>query len=185
MHRLLELEILTPESQRRAVDRGERRTQLVRHRRDEILSNLLERALFGEVAECVHRSFVEADPGDREPPLVTFEVQGKGRCRRGAGRTHHGDACGEILPARQHLVGRPAHHLAASEPGDRFGRAVPEPHDSVAVDEEDAVGDGLQHTCGLGALFGLAVELCVFDRGGGSACELFGESEVGRSVAPA
>ena len=99
MHRFLELEILARERQRRAVDRSERRAQLVRHGRDEVLANLLERAFLGEVAERVHRSFVEADSRDREPALFPAELEREGRRRCGPGCTGHGDASREIVPA--------------------------------------------------------------------------------------
>ena len=81
VHRVLELEVVARERQRRAVDRSERRAQLVRHGRDEVLANLLERALLGQVAERVHRSFVEADPRDREPALFAVELQWERRRR--------------------------------------------------------------------------------------------------------
>ena len=55
----------------------------------------------------------------------------------------------------------------------------------VDVDEEHAVGDGLEHAGSLCALLDLAVELCVFDCGRGSPCELFRQRKVVRPVVPA
>ena len=55
----------------------------------------------------------------------------------------------------------------------------------VDVDEEHAVGDGLEHARSLCALLDLAVELRVFDRMSSAACELFRQRKVVRPVAPA
>src|ERR1700747_1552563 len=43
--RLLEADVVTLQRQRGAVDRGERRAELVRHSRDEVALQLLDRAL--------------------------------------------------------------------------------------------------------------------------------------------
>ena len=55
---------------RGAVHRRERRPQLVRDRGDEVAAHLLQRALLGQVAECVHRPLGQADAGDRKPQLA-------------------------------------------------------------------------------------------------------------------
>ena len=55
-----ELEVLAPQRDRGAVDRRERRAQLVRDGRDEVGAHLLERALLGQVAEGVDGPFLEA-----------------------------------------------------------------------------------------------------------------------------
>ena len=59
--RLVELQVLTLERQRRAVDRGQRRAQLVRDGRDEVAAQLLEHAVGGQVAERVDGALVELD----------------------------------------------------------------------------------------------------------------------------
>ena len=64
-------------------------------------------------------------------------------------------------------------------------RAVPQAHDSVDVDEEHAVGDGLEHARSLRTLLGLAVELRIFDRSRCPACKLLRQRKIGRPVAPA
>ena len=68
--RLVELQVLALERQGRAVDRGQRRAQLVRDRRDEVAAQLLEHALLGQVAEGVDGALGELDAGDREPELA-------------------------------------------------------------------------------------------------------------------
>ena len=95
----LELDIVAPERQRRAVDRGERRAQLVRHGRDEVLPHRLERPLVGEVAERVDRSVLVPHRGDGEPELALLELQRDAlRARRLAG-ARDGDALLDFRPA--------------------------------------------------------------------------------------
>ena len=54
--RLLEPHVVALERERGAVDRRERRAELVRHGRDEVALQLLDRALLGHVAERVDRA---------------------------------------------------------------------------------------------------------------------------------
>jgi hypothetical protein len=74
---LVERHVLAPQRHRRAVDRGERRPQLVRHRRDELGAHRLERALLGLVAEGVDDAVRDDHAVDREPELASAEVERK------------------------------------------------------------------------------------------------------------
>ena len=56
----VELDVRAPDRLRRAVDRGERRAQLVRDGGDELRLHLLERTLLGQVAEGIDRALLEA-----------------------------------------------------------------------------------------------------------------------------
>src|SRR4029079_16803862 len=100
------------------VDRGERRPELVRHRREEVLADLLECALVADVLEGVDDAFVERAAQDRRPPLATCALE---RPRLGA----RGDAS----PAREQLLEPAPDDLVARDAGDRRRRAVPEPDD--------------------------------------------------------
>ena len=61
-----------------AVQRGERRAQLVRDRGDELSAELLEPPLAGDVAERIHDAVGQGDAGDREPDLPPFDLQRHG-----------------------------------------------------------------------------------------------------------
>ena len=70
-----ERDVLAAERHRCAVDRSERRPQLVRHGRDELGAHRLERTLLGQVAEGVDDPVRHDDPMDREPELTAAEVE--------------------------------------------------------------------------------------------------------------
>src|SRR6478609_4647228 len=55
--------------QGRAVERGQRRPQLVRHRGDELRAELLEPALARDVPERIHGALGQGDADDRQPEL--------------------------------------------------------------------------------------------------------------------
>ena len=110
--RLLELDVAALERQRRAVDRGERRAQLVRDGRDEVALQLLDRALLGHVAERVDRAAGERDGRDREPALAALHVERaassarRARRRRGAARPRCGRARSASRGRRRRSGGR-------------------------------------------------------------------------------
>ena len=72
--RLAERDVLAPECQSGAVDRRQRRAQLVRDSRDELRLQGLDRSFGGEVAEGEDRSALEPDAGDREPELAPVDL---------------------------------------------------------------------------------------------------------------
>ena len=172
MNTRFELQVVSVQGHRRAVDRRERRAQLVRDRRHEVLPDLLEHAFLGDVTECVYRALVERDARHRDPALASRELE-----REGIGPRGH------PLPARQDLFEPPADDALARAAGDRLGSAIPESHDPGVVDEEHAVADRLEHACRLRALLDLPVQLRVLDRRARAARELLGEREVVRPVA--
>ena len=72
---VVERDIAPPQRHRRAVDRGERRAQLVGDRRDELRAHRLERPLLGQVAEGVDDAVRHGDAVQREPQLARPEVE--------------------------------------------------------------------------------------------------------------
>ena len=73
-----EHDVVAAQRHRGAVDRGERRAQLVRDGRDEVALQLLDRALVGQVAEGVDRAVRELGGRQREPELTARPVEGEG-----------------------------------------------------------------------------------------------------------
>ena len=71
----LEHDVVAPQRHRGAVDRGERRAQLVRDGRDEVALELLDGPLLGEVAERVDGALRELGGGEREPELAAGPVE--------------------------------------------------------------------------------------------------------------
>ena len=178
-----ELDVAPAQRHRRAVDRGERRAQLVRDRRDELGPQLLERPLLGQVAERVHRAVGDGDTGDRQPELAPADADGQrleAQRRGGIGRDRN--ALRHCVPAGDHLRDPPLEHGRTRQPGDRLRRAVPVAGDAGGVDEHHAVADRREDTRSLRALLRLAVELRVVDRHGRAAREVLGELEVGLVV---
>ncbi len=116
----VELDVRAAEGLRRAVDRGERRPQLVRDRRNELRLDLLERALFGQVPERVHRSLLEADAGAGDPELTAAELD---RHRLGVDQlarlARDGDPRRDLVPAIDDVRDRPAEHIGLRQAGDR------------------------------------------------------------------
>ena len=131
---------------RRAVDRGERRAQLVRHGRHEVALHLLDAALLGHVPEGVDGALAEADAGDREPELAAADLErqrlgtraSRRRVRRRSGRARR------TPPSPGSPRSPAARRPRAPRARDRRGRRVPDPDEPVAVDEEDAVADELE-----------------------------------------
>ena len=70
----LERDVVALQRHRGAVDRGERRPQLVRDGRDEVALQLLDGALLGQVAERVDGALRELGGGEREPELALAAV---------------------------------------------------------------------------------------------------------------
>ena len=98
-----ERDVLAAQRHRGAVDRGERRAQLVRDGRDEIALELLDRPLVGEVAERVDRALRELRGGEREPELAGGAVDRK-RLRPLAGLLERpaGQDVGRVAPSDDH-----------------------------------------------------------------------------------
>ncbi len=123
------------ERHRRAVHGRERRPQLVGHGRHELVLEVAEAALRGDVAEGVDGSFREAHARDQQPELAPADLE---RQRLGLGvagrevRDRHGVL--DLRPAANRLGGAAPGHLAGGEPRDRLGGLVPEPDDAEAVE---------------------------------------------------
>ena len=169
----VELDVRAAERLRRAVDRGERRPQLVRDRRDEFRLDLLERALLGQVPERVDRPFLEADPGAGDPELSAVELDRHGLGVHQLARlARDGDPRRDLVPAFDDVRDRLAEHIGFRQAGDRRGRGVPEANDPLAVDEDDAVANGFERPGRAAAPLGFRVEARVVDRGRRVAGEL-------------
>ena len=177
-HGLLELEIGTSQGQRRSVDRGERRAQLVRHRRDEILPHLLEGSLLREVAERVHGSAFELDARHRQPELTATRIDGDRICgdRRARRADRHTRQC--VCEGGPHVMRTVCEHLFAADPRDRLGRRVPQTDDTVGVEQHHAVADRSEHPRRLCAFLRLPVEARVVDRRRGAAGKLLRHAQV-------
>ena len=173
-----ELDVVAAERQRGAVDRGERRPQLVRHGGDEVLPHRLERALLREVAERVDGAVLVADRGHREPQLAAADLER--HALRPAGLAHGGDGQPRLdrLPARDGVADAAPEHVVGGEPGDPLRRRIPEPDAAAAVDERDAVADRGEHAGSLRARLGLPVQPRVLDRARGAARELLREDQL-------
>ena len=147
---------LLPAQQRlsRAVDRGHRRAQLVRDRRDEVRLFLLEPGFRRDVAERVDDAVCDPDGDEREPEVTAADLDRKRQ--RSGHRVLRGDldAVGERGRGRDDVHELPPQNLVGREPGDERGGGVPEPDDSLLVDEEDPVADGLEDMRGLLAFSG-------------------------------
>ena len=176
---LVEREVVPEQRLRRAVDGGQRRAQLVRGGGDEVGLDLLEPARVGQVAERVDRAAEEAHPGDRDP---AFAARGLDRDQdlvvARVGRRGDGNALDGGLPAGDRLGRGVADDVAGGDERDRLGGGVPEPHDADAVEQQDAVGDVLEHPGRVGALLDLAVEPRPVEREGEPGGEVLGERDV-------
>ncbi len=118
----------------------------MRDRRDELALELVESALFGDVAKGVDDAVGEPDAGDRKPQLAPVDLQGQrlglATPRPGLGRD--GDECPQGLPAGKRVVSPPAEDPVRGESGDRLRGRVPVLDQAGVVDEEDAVVDVLE-----------------------------------------
>src|SRR4051794_6981843 len=153
-----ELEPCTlPQRRRSAVDRGQRRTQLVRHRRDEVRFHPLELVLLADVAERVDDPVREGHPRERQPELPRTDLEREGqRAGRPLGpRLGDRDPACDPRPAGKGRLDPAARDLRLVDAGDPPRRAVPEPDAAVRVDEADAVADELERAGGMGARLGL------------------------------
>ena len=72
-----EHDVVAAQGHRGAVDRRERRAQLVRDGRDEVALQLLDRTLLGQVAEGVDGAVRELGGRQREPELPARPVEGE------------------------------------------------------------------------------------------------------------
>src|SRR5213083_3022777 len=104
----------------------------MRHRRDEVLPDLLERAVVADVLERIDGALVEPDAGDRDPALPSVALE-----------RHRFHARRDPRPARQQLLEAAADDLLAPDARDRLRGAVPEPDEAFRVDEENAVAHRL------------------------------------------
>ena len=124
-----------------AVDRGQRRAQLVRDGRDEVGLHLLDDPLGRDVAEREDPAGDRAGRvahdrlGQREPDLLAR------RARIETSRSPAARRSSDCELALQHLRGRPAERLLGRDAGDPLGGRVPEHDAPVAVDGDDPVGD--------------------------------------------
>ena len=103
------VQVLLPLEQRHrgAVQRGQRRAQLVRDRGDELGTELLEPPLAGHIAEGVHDAVAQGGAEDGKPDLPSFDLQ-----RHGLGARRVVRVAGTFFP-RQALVARGAGDHAA------------------------------------------------------------------------
>ena len=149
---VVKLDVLAPERHRRAVDRGERRSQLVRDHGHELALDPLDAALLGQIAKRVHGPVGELDGRDRDPelPVAELERQCLGVLGGVGGGAGDGDERLDRPPAGEHLLRPAAEDVVALEARDRRERGIPQPDDAGAVDEEDAVADVSQDSaCAL------------------------------------
>ena len=154
-----------------AVDRGQRRAQLVGDVRDELRLHLLDDALGGDVAEGEDAAGHGAGRvahhglGQREPDLLAAAPD---RDEPFAGR--HVLAGLEL--ALQHVARRALERVVPGDAGDALGGRVPEHDLALAVDGDDPVGDvGEDRLAALLLERDALVELGVRERGGGVAGE--------------
>jgi hypothetical protein len=172
------------QSDRRAVDRGERRSQLVRDRGDEVAAHPLEGPLLGEIAERVDRPFGEPHAGNREPELAAADVErdalGAASGRSGLGGDR--DPLGQLGPTRDDALRIAAQHLLGAQARDRLGRRIPEPDDAVAVDHEDAVADMSEDEGRARPLLRLTVQAGVVRQRAGRRAILLCEREIGSAL---
>ena len=141
---VVELEVGAPDRLRGAVDRSERRAQLVRDGRDEVRLQLLERALLGQVPERVDDPLVEADARDAEsqssrPTSSTGTVSVRTGSRQA--RSRPGSAA-RLVPLADDVLDRRPTTRRLGEPRDGRRGRVPEPDHALAIDEHDGVADG-------------------------------------------
>ena len=172
---------------RGAVDGSQRRAQLVRGRGDEVGLDLLEPARVGQVAERVDRAAEETHAGDRDPALATRGLdRDQDLVVARVGRRGDGNALDGGLPAGDRLGRGVADDVGGGDERDRLGRRVPQPDDADAVEQQDAVGDVLEHPGRVRALLDLAVEPRPVEREGEPCGEVLGERDVlGRVHRPA
>src|SRR5215210_4120414 len=81
-----EVDVVAEQRLRSAVDRRERRSELMGDGRDEVRLQLLQAAFLGQVVERVDGSLSEADGSDRQPDLAPGNVnrdRRRARARRG------------------------------------------------------------------------------------------------------
>src|ERR671922_631414 len=167
--RHVEVDVAPAQRLRAAVDRRERRPQLVRDGGDELALQGVERALLGQVAERVDDAIVELHARDADPELAGGELQRHRRITRGRpGLRRHRYPVHELVPAWEHLRDPPPEDVDDAEPGDRLRGRVPVLDRAWAVDEEDTVVDVVEQPGVLleqGPLFGhLPVEPAHPDR---------------------
>ncbi len=163
---LAEVDVLAEQRLGEAVDRRERRAQLVRDGGDEVRLHLLDAPLGGDVAESVdpardgtgrigHHGLAEREPHLLAAAPDRHEPAAAGNALRGL----------EWPPER--LRRRPPECVALLNPGHPLGGRVPEDDLALAIDGDDAVGDVRQDR--LAPLLLLAdalIELGVHPRAG-------------------
>ena len=102
------------------------------------------------------------------------------------GRRGDGNALDGGLPAGDRLGRGVADDVGSGDERDRLGRRVPQPHDAETVEQQDSVGDVLEHPGRVRALFYLAVEPRAVEREGEPCGEVLGKRDVlGRVHRPA
>ena len=108
----IELDVGAADRLRRAVDRRQRRPQLVRDRGDEVGLHLLEPPLLGQVAEGVDGALLEAHARAGDPELAAVELD---RDRLGpdglAGLARDRDQRRDLPPAVDDVLDLPAERV--------------------------------------------------------------------------
>ena len=142
-----------------AVDRRQRRPQLVRGGRDEARLQLLELPDIGHVSERVDRPAEELDPSDGNPALSSLGLDrnddlGVSRIGRRSDR-HRIDS---FLPTGDRIGGGPPDDVSGADRSDPLGGGVPKTDGAAAIEEQDAVGDVGENTCRVGALLDLRIQ---------------------------
>src|SRR5207244_2843078 len=150
---LVQREVVAQQRLRGAVNRGQRRAQLVRSGGDEVGLDLLEPAHVGQVAECVDGAAEEADARDRDPALAAGGIDGdRDLVVAGVRRRQYWHLVGRVLPARDRVDRSTADHALRLDRGDRLGGGVPEADHAVAVEQQDRVADMLELSPGVGRM---------------------------------
>ncbi len=152
----------------------------MRHRCDEVGAHLLEGTLLREVAERVHGARVEAHRRERQPELTVTEVDGDG-----LRTTVDSDRHDVVVVPGKDLARVTAERVALRDPGHRLRRVVPQEHELVLVEEDDAVGDRLERARRARPVLDLLVELSVLDHRRRPVCELLRRAQIALAEAPA
>ncbi len=163
---LAEEDVLAEQRLREAVDRGQRRAQLVRHRGNEVGLHLLDEAIRRDVPEREDATCDGADRiahdrfAHREPHLLA------------TAHDRHEAVGGRRLGVRlelplQHLDRGTAECVHRRDAGDLLRGCIPEDDRAVAVDRDDPVGDvGEDRDASFALERDALVELRVRQRGG-------------------
>jgi hypothetical protein len=134
-----------------AIDSGHGRPQLVRDRRHEIALLLLESHLFAEIPERLDH-IGRALHGDEWQPEVAFAYTNRD-CYRPWHLTLERDRypLREVWPFGNRGRKDGSTQTLGPQADLQLSRTVPQRHDTVRIENEDAVANRLQNTCAWGA----------------------------------